>query len=111
MFKKNERLGRADFSQYFKVGRRFQSPSLTLVYTPRVSLKTAVVVGKKVSKRAVVRNRTRRRLYSTLRRFSDTEHLTAGVFIIITKPVAGTLSRVALATECTSLLAQVPKAR
>ena len=111
MFKKTERLGRTDFNTFFKSGKRFQSPTLTLVYTPILPLKTAVVVGKKVSKSAVVRNRTRRRLYSTLRRFSDAEHITVGVFIIITKPGAVILSRADLSVECSSLLAQVLKSR
>jgi ribonuclease P protein component len=111
MFKKTERLGRSDFTGYFKAGRRFQSPTLTIVYTPAVSFKVAVVVGKKVAKQAVERNRIRRRLYATLRRFKESYSITNGVFIIIVKPPAYQATRVALAAQANDLLASVLKPR
>ncbi len=105
MFKKTERLNRAAFTEFFKVGRRFQSPSLTLVYIPNVPFKTAVVVGKKVSKLAVERNRTRRRLYAATARFTDQNSITTGVCILIAKPSAAGASRATLAAETANVLA------
>jgi ribonuclease P protein component len=105
MFKKTKRLNRAVFTEFFKAGRRFQSPSLTLVYVPTVPFKTAVVVGKKVSKLAVARNRTRRRLYAATARFTDQNSITTGVCILIAKPGAAVATRAALAIETADLLA------
>lgn len=105
MFKKTERLNRTAFTEFFKTGRRFQSPSLTLVYVPTVPFKTAVVVGKKVSKLAVTRNRTRRRLYATTARFTDENGITTGVCILIAKPSAAVATRASLAAETADLLA------
>jgi ribonuclease P protein component len=105
MFKKTERLNRTHFAEFFKTGRRFNSPALTLVYRPQVPFKAAVVVGKKVSKSAVDRNRTRRRLYAAAARFRDQYVVTTGVCIVIAKPSAGQLPRMALAAELHDLLA------
>ena len=111
MFPAKTRLGRADFTQFFKTGRRFQTAALTLVYLPSPTLHVSVVVGKKVSKLAVGRNRIRRRLYAGLRRFFEANGITSGVYIIIAKPVAVRYSRVELASELTTLLALPQKPR
>jgi ribonuclease P protein component len=113
MFKKTERLNRALFTDYFKTGRRFQSPSLTLIYTPNIAFKTAAVVGKKVSKSAVTRNRIRRRLYAATARFKTEKALDTGVCILIAKPPALGATRAVLAAETTDLLtlAYTQKAR
>lgn len=105
MFKKNERLNRTAFTQYFKTGRRFQSPHLTLVYSSGLPLQVSAVVGKKVSKLAVGRNRIRRRLYAATRRFIDVEGSGTGIHIIIAKPTAMRLTRQDLAAEVTTILA------
>lgn len=62
MLKKQHRLTVAEFDQYFKAGRRFHGEYLQLIYTATESFHGAVVVGKKVYKNAVDRNRLRRRL-------------------------------------------------
>jgi ribonuclease P protein component len=113
MFKKIERLNRAEFTEFFKRGRRFQSPTLTLVFTPKVPFKVSIVVGKKVSKSAVERNRTRRRLYASLARFKEENAITEGVCIVIAKPQAARCTRADLMKESTEILrlAYLPKAR
>lgn len=113
MFIKAERLNRTKFTEFFKRGRRFQSPALTLVYTPNISFQISIVVGKKVSKSAVERNRTRRRLYASVARFKEENAIAEGVCIVIAKPQAGALTRADLAKECaqTLCLAYLPKAR
>lgn len=85
MFKKRERLTKKDFDTYFKSGRRIHHPLFTLVYTPHEEFHGAVVVGKKVSKKAVERNKIRRRVYSALYTQYKEQNL-HGVFIILTKP-------------------------
>ncbi len=113
MFKKSQRLDRATFTQYFKTGRRFQSSNLTLVYIPGVPFGVSAVVGKKVAKQAVDRNRTRRRIYAATRRFFGVQTDIAGVHIIIAKPTAAKITRLVLAAETAELLAlaHTPKAR
>lgn len=111
MFTAKQRLSRTAFTQYFKVGRRFQMPALTLVYSPAALFGVSTVVGKKVSKLAVGRNRIRRRLYAAMRRSFDVTSITTGVYIVIAKPTAATYTREALANELTILLALPLKSR
>ncbi len=66
MLAKKHRLTRAEFSKYFKTGKRTNSPIGTLIVSPNKSFHGAVVVGKKVSKKAVGRNVLRRRAYAQL---------------------------------------------
>lgn len=108
MFSKNERLGRAEFNTFFKSGRPYHGSVATILYTPGGKLKVSTVVGKKVSKLAVVRNKLRRRIYATLRRELGVK---TGVFIVILKPKSVILSRADLALAVTALLAQIPHPR
>ena len=105
MFSAKQRLSRPAFTQYFKTGKRFQTPALTLIYTPSAPFGVSTVVGKKVSKLAVGRNRLRRRLYAGMRWTFDASGVTTGAYIIIAKPTAATYTREALTIELTTLLA------
>lgn len=111
MFSATERLSRPAFTEYFKTGRRYQTPALTLIYLPFSQLLVSTVVGKKVSKLAVGRNRLRRRIYASMRRSFTALNVTSGVYIVITKPVAAAYERGALALEVSILLALPHKAR
>lgn len=106
MLAKSERLTRAEFTHYFKTGRRIHSPLATLVFASHEQRHGAVVVGKKVAKRAVDRNTLRRRVYATLRH--RTEGMT-GVFIVILKPAATTVSRAELREAISVLIERVVK--
>ncbi|MEK7639169.1 MAG: ribonuclease P protein component [Patescibacteria group bacterium] len=103
MLKKSERVGRKDFSVFFKSGRRFQSPHTTIIYTPHPTLAGSVVVSKKVSNKAVERNKLRRRVYDALRQTLKTQKKT-GVFIVVVKPSIRSLPR---AEQRSHLLAQI----
>lgn len=94
-------------------GRRYHSSSLTITFTPGVIIRVAAVVGKKVAKKAVDRNRIRRRLYATLARtlVSDTLQCATGTYIMVAKPGALKVARLALQTEQVALLAQIGKPR
>lgn len=87
MLPKKERLKRQEFSRFFSVGTRINSPSLQLIYSPYPSLHASVVVSKKVAKGAVQRNRLRRRIYDMVRRYRSEEEA-SGVYIFIVKPAA-----------------------
>lgn len=92
MLKKTERLSKKEFSEYFKQGKRFQFPELTIIYTPASTLHASVVVSKKVAKQAVKRNLLRRRVYATLRQTMKSAEQT-GVFIVVVKPGLTAFSR------------------
>ncbi len=84
MLKKKERLTKKEFDRFFSIGKRIHSPALTLLYTPDETFHGAVVVGKKIYKKAVDRNRLRRRLYNALYKEIKEAGIT-GVFIILVK--------------------------
>ncbi len=111
MFSKNERLDRTEFTRYFKIGKRTHSDHFTLVYSSAPLRAVAVVVGKKVHKHAVDRNTLRRRVYAAARRVLDIETGVTGIYIIIGKPTAKTLTQTAIEPEIKTLLATILKAR
>ncbi len=75
-----------------KVGRKLHTPLFTIVYSPEETFSASVVVGKKVYKQAVKRNRLRRQVYSVV---SDiyTKKQIKGSLIVIIKPLASSLGR------------------
>lgn len=87
MLKKKERLTKKEFDRFFASGTRKHGQLFTLIWSPLPDFHGAVVVGKKVYKRAFDRNRLRRQLYSILYRLSRDQGFT-GVYIILTKPAA-----------------------
>jgi len=91
MFKKSERLGRADFTHYFKCGKRQHTDVLTLVHQTHNELHVSVVVGKKVAKKAHDRNALRRRVYGQL--YARLKGKASGVFIVVVKPEFARLTR------------------
>lgn len=108
-FKKSQRLSQSEFTTYFKHGRRFHSPALQLIYTPLpASFHGAVVVGKKVAKRAVVRNQLRRKVYAHLYHHTRRQKLT-GVFIVVVKPSAKQSTPSDLTTQLDELIGRVGK--
>jgi ribonuclease P protein component len=100
MLKKTERLSRTEFTHYFKVGKRSNTEYLTIVHSPATCFKASVVVGKKVYKEAVDRNRLKRQVYAKLR---DLKAQSTGVFLVLVKPPLAKLTKAkqkqALTTE------------
>ena len=91
MLKKKERLTKKEFDRFFASGVRRHTTLFTLIVSPSSQFHGAVVVGKKVYKKAVDRNRLRRRLYNILYRLSR-ERKASGVYIVLTKPASQTAS-------------------
>ncbi len=89
MLKKKERLNREQFNRFFSTGKRFHSPLITLVYSPSPTFNVSAVAPKKVFKKAVLRNKFRRRVYDVFAR-AHKESLLEGVFICIAKQDAQT---------------------
>ncbi len=107
MLKKFERLSRTDFELYFKQGKRVHSENITIITAPHQRFHASVVVGKKVSKKAVVRNTLRRRIYSSL--YNKKKAGVKGIFIVITKPKFGLLTKQEAKTETEKLIERVTK--
>ena len=92
MFAKKNRLSRKAFNRFFASGARSHTALVQLVYAPQTesavtSFQVAVSVSKKVSKRAVDRNRLRRQCYAIARSWHQETPL-VGVYIMLVKPPA-----------------------
>jgi ribonuclease P protein component len=107
MLTRAERLNRSEFSTFFNRGRRINSPHLTLVISPHSQFHGSVVVGKKVAKRAVLRNTIRRRIYAALYRLKRGG--SRGVFIIVVKPSFALLTKKQAAEETANLIERTRK--
>lgn len=108
MLQKAARLTKKQFDEYFKTGKRWHFPHATIVYTPYSTFHGSVVVGKKLTKKAVLRNTLRRRVYATLQQAHKTTG-TTGVFIVLLKPSYVTLPRKAANEEIKQNIATVIK--
>lgn len=84
MLKKTNRLNQAEFTHFFKVGKRSHSGSIQLIYSPYHRFHGSVVVPKKLVKKAVDRNKLRRQLYSSLHSLLVNKKQT-GVYIVVVK--------------------------
>lgn len=112
MLAKKYRLNRPEFNEYFKCGQRFHSDIATIIHTPSPTFKASVVVGKKVSKQAVVRNRLRRQVYGVFDELLVEHHeLMTGIFILILKPSASKSSRASLRNSIFDTLARIRNTR
>jgi ribonuclease P protein component len=107
MLKKAERVPRSDFAAFFKQGRRFHSDNATVVFTPYPTFHASVVVSKKVSKSAVIRNTLRRRVYAKLSVQSAVKQ--TGVFVVVLKPSFAKLSRTEASEEISRLIVKITK--
>lgn len=84
MLKKKERLNRTEFNRFFSSGTRIHSPSLMLVYNPDGVFHASAVASKKIWKKAVERNKFRRRVYDAVRVLHKEKPL-VGAYIFIAK--------------------------
>ena len=78
--------GRASIQRLYKNSNMVRSGSLSLRYAPnprRDQYRLAVVVSRKVSKSAVVRNRIRRRIYENVRILSESFTLPHDLLIVV----------------------------
>lgn len=105
MLKKNERLTKVEFDRSFSLGKRTHTPLLQIIHHPSPSFHGAVVVGKKVYKKAVARNRLRRQLYGALYRYHKKNNLT-GTFIVIAKPTISQVPQKLLSAELIEVLSK-----
>lgn len=105
MLAKKERLTVAAFNEAFRNGQRVHGQHVQLIYAAGDSFQAAAVVGKKVYKKAVDRNRLRRQMYAVLAGWHK-QHKVSGVFICIAKPTARQVSFTDVSTDILALLAK-----
>lgn len=103
MLKKKERLTKGLFDRSFSVGKRVHMPSLQLIYSQSDSFHGSVVVGKKVYKGAVQRNKLRRQLYAHLYQFAK-NHPAPLTYIVIAKPYITKVSKSEVSFELRNAL-------
>ena len=98
--------GRGSLQRHYKASSSVRSTSLTLRYARndrRQTYRAAIVVSRKVSKSAVVRNRIRRRVYEHVRvLFGTTPTPYDLVFIVYDEKIA-TMPTLELSQEMTKL--------
>lgn len=87
MLKKTARLSRVEFLAVFSRPTKYwHLPLYSIYYSLSPTFKVSVVVGKKVSKLAVRRNRLRREIYGWLKQEYSNNPKLVGNYIFITKP-------------------------
>ncbi len=105
MLPKKKRLTTKEFSRFFASGRRVHGSLVQLIHAPHEEFHGAAVVGKKVFKSAVKRNKVRRRMYDALYRIHRRDGL-CGVYILIAKPIAAQAGFAAIAEDVERVLAR-----
>ncbi len=107
MLAKGQRLSREQFSHHFKHGKRFHSLYATLIVSVNPTFHGAVVVSKKVSKKAVIRNKLRRRSYAQLYQLAQKN--SKGVYILVLKPTLASVPRLVQHEQISQLIEQAVK--
>lgn len=98
MLAKHQRVPRPEFAHAFARGERRHTPLFTVVVLAGEGNKAAVVVSKKVAKKAHDRNRIRRRMYAVLAPFI-TKEANLGTVLILAKPALASLTKAEFFTQ------------
>lgn len=107
MFSKQFRIAAKEFNSLIKGGVRMHSPSLMLQFVSGDLYKFAVVVPKKVFKKAVDRNKVKRVLYGYLKKAYTEELLATGMYILVLKKPANQKTLQEIKNEVQGLLDRV----
>ncbi len=112
MFPRDQRLTQSRlYEQLFRRGARLRGKHISLLYMPAQTGSIGFVITKKVSKSAVVRNRTKRRIRSLVQDLLKQKypHVLAkySVAIVIHRTM-DTISPADMQTELTGVLDKIP---
>jgi len=83
MLSKSKRISRKLFKPLLGSRKYFNSEHFSLRVAPSEETRVAVSVSKKISKKAVVRNKVRRRVYSAMRDLVSS--LRVGLYLVVAK--------------------------
>ncbi len=90
MFPKNQRIGSEEFLEIMKRGKNYHFPLFSLCWLADYEKPCfAVVASKKVSKKAVVRNRNKRRVRDILKKLIN-EPFSGALIVFIKKDLSST---------------------
>lgn len=92
----------AEFEQIFTKGQAVHGTNLTVRTLPAQITRFGCIVGKRVSQKATVRNRTKRRLRASIRTMLPSLKKSADI-VVIAKPGADNMSTAELTEELSSL--------
>lgn len=110
MLPRNERISSKQMRALPRPTVRFNRDVLSISYVADEDrFAVAIIVSKKVSKKAVVRNRIRRWLYAVAA--ENKNQLPKGQYIVRINPAARSVSRRVLQSELVSLFGEIIKAR
>ena len=106
MLPQKARIPRKLFGEILDSRRYLNSDLFTLKIAPSEHVRVAVSVSKKVSKRAVVRNKIRRRVYVSVRDIlSD---IKPGLYLIVVRPGAEKVKKEELKSDLVKLIRSTP---
>lgn len=103
MLAKKERLTTAEFNRSFSLGKRIHAPELQIIFHSSPMFQAAAVVGKKVAKSAVRRNRLRRQLYGALETVFPAPRPPVTLIVIAKPPLAQLGQKEVMATAAAAL--------
>lgn len=102
--RRNRLRAEADIQHVFRKGRRRHGALMTVHIQPATENRSTVIVGKKISKKAVVRNRLKRRIRDVIRRNQPAR---AVDMIVVPKPAAQDASITEIEQEFQEILQQL----
>lgn len=101
MLKKTNRINKTrDLQKVYRSGKTLHTPALVIKFAPNVKtekIRTGFVVSKKISKKAVERNRIKRALREKMR--LAIPHLEVGDYMLVAKPAAASYKNKELTTQ------------
>jgi len=109
MVKKKQKLSRSEFSSLLKKGKRIHGSLYSLMYSFEKDTKLGVVVSKKTARKAVERNKLRRKMFVVLK--NELDGLSGVHVAVFTKPVCTTALLSDLQNEMSDLLKKVHSKR
>jgi ribonuclease P protein component len=102
MLKRINRINKTrDLQKVYRLGKAYHSPALVIKFLAGEYLRIAFVVSKKVSKKAVERNRIKRAVREEIR--INTDKMMLGSYMIIAKAQAGKYSNKELRDQLTEV--------
>ena len=110
MLKKANRINKTrDLQKVYRLGKSMHTSALVIKFVEAAKTQIAFVVSKKVSKRAVERNRIKRVLREQMRLGLASHRL--GKYIVIVKPSAANLTNAEIREELKKSLSKMPAER
>lgn len=103
MLKKIHRINKTrELQRVYRTGKTVHTPALVIKFLPAEKFRTAFVVSKKVSKKAVDRNRIKRAVREEIRLLAP--RLAVGEYMLVAKPSAAKDTNVILRKQLSEAL-------